>query len=141
MRKFLLPLLSLVNIVLLAVVFGVAAQNVGTRVDGSNFGNYYQLVFERGQNLFALISFICLVVGGFFTLVNLLPLKARKFTSVFHALVVIASGVFMLLGANKALEKITVSGSLVAIAVLMFVAGFVSILMALLEFSKKSEAK
>lgn len=140
MRKFVLPLLSLVNLVLLAVVFGVSAQCIGTRVDGSNFGNYYQLVFERGSNILALVSFILLVLGGLFTLVNLIPFKARKFTSIAHAAMTIGSGVLMLLAVTKTAEKVTVSGSLVAVSVLLFVAGFMSILMGLLEFTKK-EAK
>jgi len=138
MRKFLLPLLSLVNIVLLAVVFGVAAQCVGTRVDGSNFGNYYQLVFQRGQNVFALLSFIFLCAGAVLVLFNLIPSKARKVSLPLNAAFLIASGVLMLLSIGKTLEKVSISGSLIAISVLMMVAGLVTLMMSVIEFTKKA---
>ncbi|MDY6275958.1 MAG: hypothetical protein SPL75_00505, partial [Bacilli bacterium] len=79
MRKILLPILSLVSVILVAIAFGIAAQTAATRVDGSNFGNYYQLVFERGSNVFALLSFILLVVGSVVLVFCLIPTKFRKF--------------------------------------------------------------
>ena len=92
MRKILVPVLSLVAVVLVAIAFGISAQTVATRVDDSNFGNYYQLVFERGSNAFAVVSFVCLIVAAVLLLVCLIPTKFRKFVLPADAALFVVSG-------------------------------------------------
>ena len=141
MRKILLPILSLVCVVLVSIAFGIAAQTAGTRVDGSNFGNYYQLVFERGSNAFALVSFILFVVASAALLVCLVPTKFRKFVLPADAALFIAAGVFMILAPKHAEEAITATGSMTSTAVLVIVTGGVLCLMTILSFLGKKEAK
>ena len=141
MRKILVPVLSLVSVVLVAIAFGISAQTVATRVDGSNFGNYYQLVFQRGSNVFALVSFICFVAAAALLVVCLLPTKFRKFVLPVDAAAFVAAGVFTLLAPSKAAEKITANGTLTATAVLLIVAGAVMCCLTLLAFLGKKEAK
>ena len=141
MRKILVPVLSLVCVILVSIAFGISAQTVATRVDGSNFGNYYQLVFERGSNVFALVSFICLVVGAVLLVVCLVPTKFRKFVLPAGSAVLVASGVFALLAPSKAAEKITANGTLTATAVLLIVAGALMCCLTLLAFLGKKESK
>ena len=141
MRKILLPILSLVAVILVSIAFGISAQTVATRVDGSNYGNYYQLVFERGSNVFALVSFICFVAAAAVLVVCLVPTKFRKFVLPIDAAAFIAAGVSVLLAPSKALEKITPNGTLTATAVLLIVAGAVVCCMAALSFLGKKESK
>ncbi len=143
MRKILLPILSLVSVILVAIAFGIAAQTAATRVDGSNFGNYYQLVFERGSNVFALLSFILLVVGSVVLVFCLIPTKFRKFVLPVGSVLLIVSGVFMILAPKHAQDvaPLTVTGSMTATAVLVIVAGAVLCLMTVLSFLGKKESK
>lgn len=141
MRKILVPVLSLVAVVLVAIAFGISAQTVATRVDDSNFGNYYQLVFERGSNAFAVVSFVCLVVAAVLLLVCLIPTKFRKFVLPADAALFVVSGVFVLLSPSKAVEKITANGTLTATGVLLIVAGVVMCCLTLLAWLGKKEAK
>ena len=141
MRKILVPVLSLVCVVLVAIAFGISAQTVATRVDGSNFGNYYQLVFERGSNAFAVVSFVFFVVAAVLLLVCLIPTKFRKFVLPADAASFIVAGIFVLLAPGKAAEKITANGTLTATAVLLIVAGAVMCGLTALAFLGKKEAK
>lgn len=141
MRKILIPVISLVCVILVAIAFGISAQTVATRVNGSNFGNYYQLVFERGSNVFALVSFICLVVGAALLVVCLIPTKFRKFVLPADAIALLASGIFVLLAPSKAAEKITATGTLTATAVLLIVAGALVCGLTVLAFLGKKESK
>lgn len=141
MRKILVPILSLVCVVLVSIAFGISAQTVATRIDDSNFGNYYQLVFERGSNVFALVSFICFVAAAALLVVCLIPTKFRKFVLPVDGAAFIAAGVFVLLAPSKAVEKITPNGTLTATAVLLIVAGALVCCMAALAFLGKKEAK
>ena len=141
MRKILVPVLSLVCVVLVAVAFGISAQTVATRVDSTNFGNYYQLVFERGFNAYAIVSFVCFVAAAALLVVCLIPTKIRKFVLPVDALAFIAAGVFTLLAPKAALEKITPNGTLTATAVLLIVAGVLVCGLTCLAFNKKKEAK
>ena len=143
MRKILLPILSLVCVILVAVAFGVAAQTAATRVDGSNFGNYYQLVFQRGSNVFALVSFILFVVAAALLVVVLVPSKIRKFLLPADAALFVAAGVFMILAPKHASDvgPLTVTGSMTAVAVLVIVTGAVLCLMSVLSFLGKKESK
>ena len=143
MRKILLPILSLISVILVAIAFGVAAETAATRIDGSNFGNYYQLVFERGSNVFALLSFIFLVAGAALLVVDLVPSKIRKFILPCNAALLIAAGVFMILAPKSAQDvgTLTVTGSMTAVAVLVIVAGALVCLMSVLSFLGKKESK
>ena len=143
MRKILLPILSLVNVVLIAVAFGVAAETCVENVNGSGFANYYQIVFNRGSNVFALLSFILLVVGSALLIVNLVPSKIRKFLLPAQAACFVATGVFMLLAPGKIdyAHKLSTTGSMTAVAVLVIVAGALSCLMSVLSFMGKKESK
>lgn len=139
MRKILLPVISLVNIILVSIAWGLGAQTAATRVDSSNFGNYYQLVFERGSNAFAVVSFICFIVASVLILFCLIPSKVRKFVLPACAAALIATGVFMLLtpGGVKDVGALTTTGSMVATAVLVLVAGGLACCQSALALTEK----
>lgn len=143
MRKILLPILSLVCVVLIAVAFGIAAQTAATRVDGSNFGNYYQLVFERGSNVFALVSFICFVLATVCFVVCLVPSKIRKFALPVDAVLFIVAGVFMILTPSHAKDvaALTVTGTMIATYVLVIITGAIVCGLSLLAFTGSKESK
>ncbi|GEM_PF-2841246 len=143
MRKILLPILSLVSVILVAIAFGIAAQTAATRVDGSNFGNYYQLVFERGSNVFATLSFVFLIIATVALVVCLIPFKFRKFVLPGASVLFILTGVFMILAPKHAsdVSPLTVTGSMTATAVLLIVTGAVLCLMTVLSFLGKKESK
>ena len=143
MRKVLLALFSLVNVVLVSVAFGITAQTAVTNNQDAGFANYYQLVFERGSNPFALVSFILLVAGAAVLLVCLIPTKFRKFVLPVDAALFIAAGVFMLLAPHHVdtNQTLTVTGSMTAASILVLVAGGISCFECVLEFLKKKEAK
>lgn len=144
MRKILIPVISLVCVILVAIAFGISAQTAVTGVyNNQNYGNYYQLVFERGSNVFALVSFICLVVGAALLVVCLIPTKFRKFALPVDGAALVAAGVFALLAPKHldTVHTVQATGSLIATGVLLIVAGALVCGLTVLAFLGKKESK
>ena len=147
MRKFLIPIINLVNIILVSISFGLANNTsvIDAGLNDAPRGNYYQLVWNASDkaNALGIVGFFLFIFAAAVMLFNFLPVKARKFTSVVAGGMFIAAGVlFMLTPANAAIHfiKIELTGSFIAMAVLVILAGAFSLLMAALDFtSEKAE--
>ena len=145
MRKFLIPIINLVNLILVSITFGLGAKD-GAAIDAGlndiGRGNYYQLVWNASDkaNVIGIVGFFLFVVAAALMLVNFLPLKARKCVAPLTGLMFIAAGVmFLLTPANAAIHfvELKLSGSLIAMAVLVFIAGALSLGMSVLDFTAK----
>ena len=142
MKKFILPVINLISIVLSAVIFGLGANSAVYRGQTSaGQGNWYQLVWTIPQPLAALavVGFFVFVFAVFFALVTMIPFKARKYCLCLLGAMFIAAGVLFLLtpgavytGANAA--SYIRSDSLIAMSVLAFVAGGLELIGSVVEF-------
>lgn len=142
MRKFLLPIISIVNLILAGIAFGLGANTAAYSPADSTIGagNYYQLVWNQPQ-VIGMLAFFFFVFAVFFTLVYFIPFKHRKFANLVIGALFIGGGVCTLLVPANAyiMPKLsyTLTGSLIAMVVLMFVAGGLTLLASLLEFTEK----
>lgn len=144
MRKFLIPIINLVNVILVSITFGISV-NTSAVDAGQNsrpLGNYYQLVWNPADhvNVIGIVGFFLFVVAAALMLFNFLPLKARKCTSPLTGLLFVGAGVLFLL-TPKTCDinpvELELTGSLIAMAVLVFVAGALTLAMAALDFTNK----
>ena len=144
MRKFLLPVINIVNLILVGIAFALGGNTAAYTPSGTErapLGNYYQLVWNKPEVL-GVVAFFLFVVGVFFLLVTLIPFKARKFVALCDGAMLIASGVLTLGLASNVAGTLGASnsGSLIALCVLLIVAGGLAVLMALYElFAIKKE--
>ena len=142
MKKFILPVINLISLVLSAVVFGLGANSAVYRGQTSNGqGNWYQLVWsiKSPVAVIAVVGFFLFVIAVFFTLVTMIPFKYRKFCVALVGAMFIGAGVMFLLtpgavftGANAA--SYIKSDSLIAMSVLVFVAGGLELIGSCIEF-------
>lgn len=140
MKKFILPAINLIALVLSAVVFGLGANSaVYLKTAANGAGNWYQLVWTVAPGtVIPLIGFFAFCVAAFIALVTMIPFKARKFCVLLAALLFIATGVMFLLtkdavySAHKELYSMT--DSFIAMAVLVFVAGGLELIGSVVEF-------
>ena len=147
MKKFILPVINLISIVLSAVVFGLGANSAVYRGQTSHGeGNWYQLVWTVTDPLkvVAVLGFFLFVFAVFFALVTMIPFKYRKFGLVLVGLMFVAAGVLFLMtpsavytGNNAGSYKL--SDSLIAMAVLVFVAGGLELAGACLDFLQENK--
>ena len=107
--------------------------------------NYYNLVWgpQITTNTIGIVGFFLFVVAVFFTVVGFIPMKARKFVVALAGGMYIAAGVLFLLTPShycyNALGGIELKGSLIAMAVLVFIAGAFSLAMSVLDFLGKKD--
>lgn len=140
MKKFILPAINLIALVLSAVVFGLGANSaVYLKTATNGAGNWYQLVWTVAPGtIVPLIGFFAFCLAAFIALVTMIPFKARKFCVLAAALLFIATGVMFLLtkdavySAHKELYSMT--DSFIAMAVLVFVAGGLELIGSVVEF-------
>lgn len=141
MRKFLLPIISIVNLILAGIAFGLGANTAAYSPAGSTraIGNYYQLVWNN-PTVMGVLAFFFFVGAVFFTLVYFIPFKHRKCANFIVGGLYIAAGVLTLTVPNAYAQSsfaYTRSGSLVAMVVLMCVAGGLTLLSSVIEFTDK----
>lgn len=141
MRKFLLPIISIVNLILAGIAFGLGGNTAAYSPVGTDraIGNYYQLVWNQ-PTVMSMLAFFFFVFAVFFTLVYFIPFKHRKFANVLVGGLFIAAGLLTLTVPNIYAQSnfaYTRSGSLIAMTVLMCVAGGLSLLSSLIEFADK----
>lgn len=148
MRKFILPIINLINVVLVSIAFGLSGKSAVLNGDSVGDGNFYQIVWGGEKaNIVGIVAFFLLVVAAFLMLVNFLPLRGRKCVAGLTGLMFVATGVLMILCPNPKFYdhayKISYSltGSYIAMIVLLFIAGALSILMSVIEITGKKESK
>ena len=149
MRKFLLPIINLVNIILVSIAWGLSGKTaVLEKVNHQSTpkGNMYQIVWMNADkvNIIGIIAFFLFCVACFLTLVAFLPLKVRKFVVCLGGLMYVGSGVLFLLSPNYQSAKIyepELTGAFIAFCVLILVAGALSLLMAAIDMFAKKESK
>ena len=148
MRKFLSPILNLINLILVSIAWGLSGQSaVKDAVVESHpvAGNMYQVVWMGSKaNILGIIGFLLFCVACFGLLVAFLPLKARKFVACLNGLMFAGAGVLLLLAPkfyDAGSGKFELTGAFIAICVLILVAALVSLCMAALDFTAKKESK
>ena len=142
MKKFILPVINLVSLVLSAVIFGLGANSAVYWGQSSNGqGNWYQLVWSIAETPTAvgLLGFFLFVFAVFATLVTMIPFKYRKFAVACVGAMFVVAGVMFLLTPASVYTGVNAEGyiksdSLIAMAVLAFVAGGLELCGACVEF-------
>ena len=143
MKKFILPVINLISLILSGIVFGLGANTaVEFKYGNVAAGNWYQLVWQiapqSNPNAFGIVGFFVFIAAVFFTLVTMIPFKARKFCVALVGLLFVAAGVFFFLTPNGAFgSRVNLyqnTDSFIAMAVLVFVAGGLELLGAAVEF-------
>ena len=141
MKKFILPVINLISLVLSAVVFGLGANSaVYAITKSSGAGNWYQLVWTIAPGtLIPLLGFFLFVFAVFFALVTMIPFKFRKYCVALVGAMFIATGVMFLLTPAAVYTGVTSNlyhstDSLIAMAVLAFVSGGLELVGACVEF-------
>ena len=147
MRKFLLPIINLVNVVLVSIAWGLSGKTAvidAARSDAAS-GNIYQVIWEgqvstHNVNAMGIVGFFLFILACALMLMAFIPFKARKFTTCLGGLSFIAAGVLFLNApwhAARAIYKPELTGAIIAIAVLLFIAGAFSLVMSIIEFLEK----
>jgi len=136
MRKI-IPFVNIFVLVLLAIVWPLGAavalyvsSLIGEGV-ASDIGNFYQVVWGFGSNLSAamVVGFMLLSVGSLLLIPAFIPMKLQKILLGVIALFFVASGIIFLLlptlyqAANETALTIKLGGSVIAMSVLLIVAG------------------
>ena len=141
MKKFILPAINLIALVLSAVVFGLGANSaVYLKTAANGAGNWYQLVWTVAPGtVIPLVGFFAFCVAVFLTLVFMfIPLRISRFGVLISGLLFAATGAMFLLSkdavysAHKELYHMT--DSFIAMAVLVFVAGGLELIGSVVEF-------
>lgn len=147
MKKFILPVINLIALVLSAVIFGLGA-NTAVNFGTNPQGNWYQLVWTpqttmgnpSQYSLIAILGFFFFVFAAFFALATMIPFKGRKFGVCLASALFIATGVMFLMTIGDvfkfypSVSEFTRTDSFTAMAVLAFVAGGLELIGAIVEF-------
>ena len=151
MRKFLLPVINLINLILVSIAWGLSAakENDSALIDaGRNdfgCGNLYQVVWGGSHaNVIAIIAFFAFILGCVLMLAAFLPIKARKFIACAEGLAFVAAGVLFILSPKTydyEIAEVEFTGRFIAIIVLILIAGAFSLLMSAIDFTGKKESK
>jgi len=144
MRKFLIPIINLVNIILVSISYGLGNNTavIDSALSDTPRGNYYQLVWNAADhaNVIGIVGFFLFVIATALMLVNFLPIKARKVIAPITGAMFIGAGVLFLLTPGKAdihFIEMKLTGSLIAMAVLVIIAGALTLVMSVLDFTAK----
>lgn len=138
MKKILSPVINIVSLILVGIAYGLAGITAAFEVDyKSPVGNYYQLVWQNIRVL-NIVGFFLLIAATLFVLLAFLP-KGRKVTSLLAGATSIAAGVFALLAPGVVKTGLVLQPGLIGMATLLFVAGFFSLIIFLIEVAVKEE--
>lgn len=131
MKKFIVPIINLVSLILSSVVFGLGATSAVKFTPRDEVaGNWYELVWTRFSPLsaIAIVGFFLFCFACFFTLLTMIPFKFRFVGVCLAGLLFIGAGVMFLLtpgavytGSNA--SDYAKTDSFIAMIVLVFVAG------------------
>ena len=142
MRKFLSPIINLLSLILVGIAYGLAGITAAHNVNGTSIGNYYQVVWQN-PNSFSVAGFFIIILATVFVIALFIPklykiTGAVTFTGTVTAGLLITGGVFALLTPAKLQEgyalPVTNQPALIGLAVLLFVAAFLSVIIVCLEF-------
>ena len=147
MRKFLLPIINLVNLILVSIAWGLSGKTAV--IDAGNgdlaCGNMYQVIWQGAEaNPIAIVAFFLFIFGCAAMLVAFIPAKWRKFVSACEGALFIAAGILFLLSTKTyhySFVKPELTGAFIAICVLTLIAGAFACGMAALEFFEKKILK
>ena len=147
MRKFLLPVINLINVVLVSITFGLLSKTsiIDVKFNDRPSGSFYQIAWGHPGNASALgiVAFFLFIVAVAIMLFAFFPLKVRKFVTAIGGVMFIAAGMLFLLCPTYVEWTIVepkLTGAIIASAVLVFIAGLFTIVMSLIEFlSKEAE--
>lgn len=141
MKKFILPVIGLIALILVGITFGLGANSAVYFVEETlGRGNWYQLVWTiKGVSVIGCVGFFLLCVGSFFGLIALVPFKFSKFLMALVGLMFIGAGVMFLLTPGSVYSGINANlyhktSSYIAMIVLVFVAGGLDLLGACVGF-------
>ena len=153
MRKFLLPVINLINLILVSIAWGLSAakENDSAIIDAApgqhdvGCGNLYQVVWGGNHaNILGIIAFFAFILGCVLMLTAFLPIKARKFIACLEGLSFVGAGVLFILSPKTydyPIVKAELTGRFIAIIVLILIAGAFSLLMSVIDFTGKKESK
>jgi len=149
MRKFLLPIINLVNLILVSITWGLSNNTAVTDAGAKNAakGTFYDVIWTGEKpNALAIVGFFLFIFACVAVLAAFIPTKARKFVTCAGSAMLIASGVIFLLSPREKFYDCSIlepelTGSLIAMAVLVFIAGAFMACMSLIEFLGKKESK
>ncbi len=142
MRKFLSPIINLLSLILVGIAYGLAGITAAHNVNDTSIGNYYQIVWQN-PNSFSVAGFFIIIIATVFVIALFIPklykiTGAVTFTGTIAAGLLITGGVFALLTPAKLQEghalPVTNQPGLIGLAVLLFVAAFLTLIIVCLEF-------
>ena len=151
MRKFLLPIINLVNLILVSIAWGLTGKTAV--IDAGNgdlaCGNFYEVIWDgqvssHNVNVLGVVAFFVFILGCAFMLAAFLPAKWRKYVSCLEGLAFLAAGsMFLCMPRYTARAIVTpeLTGAMIAIGVLVLIAGAFTLLMSVLDFTAKKESK
>ena len=148
MRKFLLPIINLVNLILISITWGLSGKSAVLETinhQSIGRGNIYQVVWMGSHaNVAGIIGFFLFCFACLAMLIAFLPMKSRKYITCAGGLMFIASGVLMLVSPfpplyDCAINAPKLTGSLIAMAVLTLIAGAFTMLMSVLDFVEEQK--
>ena len=147
MRKFLLPIINLVNVVLVSIAWGLSGKTavIDAARNDAACGNIYQVIWEgeaaaHNANAMGIVGFFLFILACALMLISFIPSKPRKFFTCLGGLSFIASGVLFLNApwhSARAIFKPELTGAIIAIAVLIVIAGAFMLVMSIIEISEK----
>ncbi len=137
MKKFLSPIINIVSLILVGIAYGLAGITAAHDVAKQSIGNYYQIIWNN-PNAINLVGFFLFIAGSAMLLIVFAP-KIRKFTSLLAAGLLIGGGVLALMAPANLHTVLPVYNQpgLIGMATLLFVAGFLSLVIAAIEFTSK----
>lgn len=147
MRKFLLPIINLVNLILVSIAWGLSGKTavIDAGRNDAKCGNIYQVIWMGSKpNIIAIVAFFLFCVACLITLIAFLPVKVRKFCTCLGGLMYVGAGVLFLLSPKTydySIIEVELTGALIAICVLILIAGAFSLCMSAIEFLGKKESK
>lgn len=150
MRKFLFSIISVINMILLGIAYGLGSNTAMYLIkpDEHPVGNWYQLVFnacDKGYAVQNIVGFVLLVAATALVVLALIPFRCRKYVNILAGAALIVGGIFVLqspanylaMSGAEVIPTYHLSGSLIAMATLMFVAAGLAIIGAFAEFATK----
>ena len=146
MRKFLLPIINLVNLILISIVWGLSGQSAVLDKAETGKGNFYQVVWMGTKaNVLGIVAFFLFCFACLAMLIAFLPLKQRKIVTCLGGAMFVAAGVLFFIAPfpphyDCGINEPQLSGALIAMGVLTLVAGAFMLCMSALEFLKKNDS-
>ena len=148
MRKFLSPILNVINLILVSIAWGLSGQTAVNDIGVNNkiaSGNIYEVIWKGSNaNIVAIIGFFLFCVACLGMLIVFLPMKVRKFVACCTGLMFAGAGVLFLLSPkfyDRGSGQFEPTGILIAISVLILVAALFSLCIAAFEFFREKESK